>query len=111
LSHHWASAVFGQFYKLPFARWANGKRIKENRPGVRSPFSPHVSMSELTENGNTRLFAANGKRKRQTFVCLQKNGKRKFVFLGRQTINGNRRLLFSTNLPHRCCFWSLLVIF
>ncbi len=22
------------------------------------------------------------------------NGKRKFVFLGRQTINGNRRLLF-----------------
>ncbi len=29
-----------------------------------------------------RLFAANG------------NGKRKFVFLGRQMINGNRRLLF-----------------
>jgi hypothetical protein len=25
---------------------------------------------ELTENGNFRLFAANGKRKRQTSVCL-----------------------------------------
>jgi hypothetical protein len=34
---------------------------------------------------NFRLFSANG------------NVKRKFVFLGRQTINGNRRLLFSKN--------------
>jgi hypothetical protein len=26
--------------------------------------------TELTENGNFRLFAANGKRKRQTSICL-----------------------------------------
>ncbi len=31
------------------------------------------------------------------YICIyvyRKNGKRKFVFLGRQTINRNRRLLF-----------------
>jgi hypothetical protein len=38
--------------------------------------------TELTEDGNLRLLAANGK------------GKPMFVVLGRQTINGNRRLLF-----------------
>jgi hypothetical protein len=42
----------------------------------------NIRGMELMENGNFRLLAANG------------NGKRKFVFLGRQTINGNRRLLF-----------------
>jgi hypothetical protein len=36
--------------------------------------------TELTENGYFCLFAA--------------NGTQKFVFLGRQTINANRRLLF-----------------
>jgi hypothetical protein len=39
------------------------------------------------ENGNIRLFAANG------------NGKRKFVFLGRQPINGNQRLLCQQTCP------------
>ncbi len=37
---------------------------------------------QKTETVNFRLFVANG------------NGKQKFVFLGRQTINSNRRLLF-----------------
>jgi hypothetical protein len=36
---------------------------------------------------NFRLFAANG------------NGKQKFVFLGRQMINVNRRLLFQRTCP------------
>jgi hypothetical protein len=40
-----------------------------------------------TEAAIFGLFAANG------------NGKRKFVFLGRQTINGNRRLLFQQTCP------------
>jgi hypothetical protein len=37
----------------------------------------------------------------QTSVCLLKNGngKQKFVFLGRQMINGNRRLLFQQTCP------------
>jgi hypothetical protein len=58
----------------------------------------HISMfpefrkrkTELTENGKFRLFATNGKWKRYTSVCLlQKgNGKREFVFLDRQKING-----------------------
>ncbi len=39
-----------------------------------------------------------GKQKRQTSVRFlhTENEKRKFVFLGRQTINGNRRLLQQT---------------
>ncbi len=37
---------------------------------------------ELTESSNFRLFAAKG------------NGKRKFVFLGQQTMNSNQQLLF-----------------
>jgi hypothetical protein len=41
-----------------------------------------------TETANFHWYAGNG------------NGKRKFVFLGRQMINGNRRLLFQqTCLP------------
>ncbi len=61
------------------------------------PPSPHPQKTEPTENGNFRIFAANGKRKRKTSVYLAANGngKRKSVFLGRKTINGNRRLLFS----------------
>ncbi len=59
--------------------------------------SPHPQKTEPTENGNFRIYAANGKRKRKTSVYLAANGngKRKSVFLGRKTINGNRRLLFS----------------
>jgi hypothetical protein len=39
---------------------------------------------ELTENGNIRFFSSNGKRKRQTSICLlqNENVKWKFVFLG-----------------------------
>jgi hypothetical protein len=39
------------------------------------------------ETANFRLFATNEK------------GKRKFVFLGRQTMNGNQRLLFQQTCP------------
>ncbi len=48
---------------------------------------PNTRKKKLTENGNFRLFAVN------------RNGKRKFVFLGRQTINANRRLLFQQMYP------------
>jgi hypothetical protein len=34
----------------------------------------HKQKTELTENGNFRLFAANGKWKRQTSVCLLDTG-------------------------------------
>jgi hypothetical protein len=54
---------------------------------------------ELTKNSNFHFFAANRKWKRQTSVCFFANRKweekkMKFVFLGRQKINGNQRLLF-----------------
>jgi hypothetical protein len=52
--------------------------------------------TELTENGNFRLFAENGNGK-LPFVCLKR--KRKLVFLGRQMINGNRRVLFQQTCP------------
>jgi hypothetical protein len=55
------------------------------------------------ENDNFNLFAADGKRWWQTSVCLfaaKGKGKRKFVFLGRQTINGSRLWLFQ----QRCSF-------
>lgn len=41
---------------------------------------------ELTENDNFNLFAA--------------NGKREFVFLCHQTINGNRHSLFQQTCPY-----------
>jgi hypothetical protein len=81
-----SSSTNGQNDKLPFARWANGKRIKENRLGFLFPvgvsISPclYVSISmfrefrkrkmEPTEIGNFHLFVANGKRK--TSICLLK---------------------------------------
>jgi hypothetical protein len=51
------------------------------------------------ENGNFRLFAANGKRKRQTSVRLLQMRTEKVDFLGGQTINSNRRLLFQQSCP------------
>ncbi len=48
---------------------------------------PFVFCKRKTEMANLRLFAANG------------NGKRLFVFLSRQTINCNRRLLFQKMCP------------
>ncbi len=54
--------------------------------------------TENETNGNCsfRLFAANGKQKGQTSVCFLKtgNGKRKFVFLDRQTRKVKRCLPF-----------------
>jgi hypothetical protein len=47
--------------------------------------------AELTGNDNLCLCAANGNDKLPFVV---ENGKRKFVLLGRQTINVNRRSLF-----------------
>jgi hypothetical protein len=57
----------------------------------------HTQMWEVTENCNFRLFAANGK-KRQTYVCLLQLHTEVSFLLGRQTINGDRRLLFSADV-------------
>jgi hypothetical protein len=44
------------------------------------------------ENGNFRLFAANGNQTANfSFFAANRNGKQKFVFLGRQTIDGNQQ--------------------
>jgi hypothetical protein len=63
----------------------------------------HVSEITQTKTGNTVLensnfyfFATNGKGQAANFrlFAANGNGKRKFVFLGRQTINDYRRSLF-----------------
>jgi hypothetical protein len=53
-----------------------------------------------TETANFRLFAAKG------------SGKRKFVFLGWQTINGYRRLLFHQMCPsmHTCTLCNVQIL-
>jgi hypothetical protein len=48
---------------------------------------PFVCCKEKTETVNLRLFAADG------------NGKRKFLFLGRQMLTSNRRLFFLQTCP------------
>jgi hypothetical protein len=59
----------------------------------------HLWKTGLTEKSNFRLLAANGKQKRHTSVFVLCRRKTKFVFLGWQTINGNRRLLFQQTCP------------
>ncbi len=56
-------------------KWKNGKQ--------QLPFF----RKQKKETANFRLFAAKG------------NGKRTFIFLGQQTINGNRRLLLQQTCP------------
>ncbi len=53
---------------------------------------PPVWCERKTETANFRLCTAN-------FRLCSANGKRKFVSLHRQTINGNRRLLFQHTCP------------
>ncbi len=101
--------------KILFAQWANGKRIKENRLGFQFLFDISVSMCSCVhvsifpcfhvsislspclhisanEKWQLPLLSANGKREMANFslVAANGNGKLTFVFLGRQTINGNQ---------------------
>jgi hypothetical protein len=48
---------------------------------------PFVCCKRKTEAENLPFFDANG------------NGNRKFVFIGLETVNGNRRLLFQQTYP------------
>jgi hypothetical protein len=61
--------------------------------------------TELTENGNFRLFAAKGKQKTSIFLLQME-----VYFLGRETINSNRQLLFQQTCPsmhiRKCCVAS-----
>ncbi len=70
------------------SQWANDKRIMENRLGFHFPFS--------VWNGSIYLCMYSTYIK-QTEVCrfclFSANGKREFVFLSQQTINGNRHFL------------------
>ncbi len=98
--------------KLPFAQWANGKRILKKHMGFcflfetvaciyMLPFQyiytenwtmrkwqlPFVCCKPKTEMADFHLFPANG------------SGKRKLIFLSRQMISDNRRLLFQQTCP------------
>jgi hypothetical protein len=63
-----------------------------------STFRNSANGNRLTENGNLVCFlqteTANFR-----FFAAYRNGKWSFVFLGRQTINDGRRLLFQQTLP------------
>ncbi len=78
--------------KLPLARWVNGKRIKENRLGFRFLFETAAFTTVFMYCMFIHMLQ---------FHCIQymETGKRKFVFLGLQTINGNRRLLCQQTCP------------
>jgi hypothetical protein len=60
-----------------------------------------MRKTKLTENGYFHLFFANGKTEMVNFTLFAANGNgtHNFVFLGRKTINGNRRLLFQHTGP------------
>ncbi len=72
------------------------------------PLSPclYVSMflefrkwkTELMENGNLLLFLLQMEKQMFRLFAADENIKRKFVFFGRQAINGNRQFL-SANVP------------
>ncbi len=68
----------------------------KNRTNGKQQF-PLVCCKQEKETANFRLFAANG------------NGK--LVFLGRQTINGNRRLLFRQMCPSTSMYEYILYIY
>jgi hypothetical protein len=71
--------------------------LKQQHIYICCPFNIYsIGKFELTENGNFRLFAANGKQKRQTSVCLLRTDMENgclFSFAGKLLIC-NRRLLF-----------------
>jgi hypothetical protein len=60
-----------------------------------------VQKTELTETDNFRLFAANGKRKWQTFVCFLQTEKRKTQVCLHWSANDKRQSRFavSANVP------------
>ncbi len=65
--------------------------------------------TELTENGNLRCFAANGKRKQQTSVCLlqaETENRSLFSLVGK----GNQRLLFQQPRPSMIICWELCAV-
>jgi hypothetical protein len=68
----------------------------------------HVAMFPeflQTENGNFCLFAVKGNGELPFFCC-----KEKLIFLGREMINSNQRLLFQQMCPsmhiRKCCVAS-----
>jgi hypothetical protein len=58
--------------------------------------------TELTENSNFHLFVAKKKPESANLrlFAAHGSGKQKFVFLSRQTVNRNRRLLFEQTPIH-----------
>jgi hypothetical protein len=84
--------------------WASVFRLKRQHIYI----NINIWKTELTENSNFRLFAANRRRKRQTSVCfLQTKRKTEVWFLGRQTINSNQHLLFQQTCPSTCMYTYL----
>jgi hypothetical protein len=93
----WPHSPLAPWPHSPMAPWPHGPMAS----WPHGPMSPWTSYyKRKSENGNLRLLVqtknGNGK---LTFVCCYGNGKRKLLVLGRQTINGNRRLLFRQTCP------------
>jgi hypothetical protein len=78
--------------KLLLARWVNGKRIKKNRLGFRF-------LLETAAYSYTVFMYYMFIHMLQFHYVYMETGKRKFVFLGRGTINGNKRLQCQQTCP------------
>ncbi len=57
---------------------------------------------EVSVSSIFHLFAASGKRKQQASICFLETENGSLFFLGRQTINGNQRLLCQQTCQQTC---------
>jgi hypothetical protein len=80
------SKKFPTSAKIPEIHFCGHPAAAENENNGKQQF-PFVCCKQKTETANFRFFTANGK------------SKWNFVFLGRQTRNGNQRLLFRQTCP------------
>jgi hypothetical protein len=115
--------------KLPFARWANGKLIKENRPVFRFLYDVflckiaayiciYINISLFIYIINIyiyificiHIYKENGTYENCNFCLFSANGNRKrnFVFLGRQMIN-DRWLLFKQTCPSMTVLLAIII--
>ncbi len=82
--------------KLPFARWANGKRIKENRLGFRFLFENDIGMNRKTEDcfpwSEQRWAVLDELEKMRSVLC--------FFLLRTQTTKGHEctRIVFTVHV-------------
>ncbi len=94
---------------LPFAQWANGQRIKENRMDFRFPFSLWNSAYKyIYKYKYKHTHTKKGYRRKQhfLFVCCNQKWKTKFVFPWSANDRWQLIIAVSDNMSH--LYWLLL---